>query len=99
MQLETGPKSGIEIELYNGVYSLAALYKGTDGLLRKEWALRQIGRDKHAEKDTPIKVVIGDAAMALKVADAIYDHFAIARPKDDPPTPQADQLPDDDVPF
>lgn len=64
-QIRTGEKNFIELEEYKGTYSLAACYEGSDGTVRKEWALRQTGRDKHADKDTPVKVVLGDAQTAV----------------------------------
>lgn len=66
-QIRTNGKSFIELEEYKGVYSLAACYEGNDGEVRKEWACKQIGRDRHAEKDTPVKVTIGDRATAIAV--------------------------------
>jgi len=66
-QIRTTGKAFIELEEYKGTYSLAACYEGNDGVVRKEWALKQVGRDKHAEKDTPIKVTIGDKATAISV--------------------------------
>ena len=59
MQIKTGEKGGIELEVYNEKYSLASCYVGQDGELRKEWAFRQIGRDKAADKATPVKVYLG----------------------------------------
>jgi hypothetical protein len=71
MQIGTIGKMGIELEEYKGTYSLAATFEGMDGKVRKEWALRQVGRDKHADKDTPIKVVLGDRAKAIEVCHTI----------------------------
>lgn len=73
MQIMTGDKYGIELEEYQGNYSLAATYTGTDGVTRKEWAKRQTGRDQFAEKATPIKVRLGDKSSAVMALQQILN--------------------------
>lgn len=94
MQIKTGDKTGVEIEEYQGRYALASLYIGTDGKMYKEWAYRQYGKDKVADKATPIKVSLGDKQQAIDVCREMLKYFGH--------TFAADQLPvdsGDDVPF
>jgi hypothetical protein len=66
--IRTGGKDGIRLDEYNGGYSLVSLREGTDGKFREQWATYQLGKDKHAEKDWPVKVPLGsDRETAIGV--------------------------------
>jgi hypothetical protein len=71
MQIRTSEKSFIELEEYKGNYSLASCYEGTDGTVRKEWAKRQMGKDKYADKATPVKVFLGNRETAIAVLQTL----------------------------
>ena len=95
MQITTKGNNGVELEEYQGTYSLAATYEGKDGTARKEWALKQMGKDKYAEKATPIKVILGDKATAIGVLQTLLKELGGSTPVD-----KHDVIGgDDDVPF
>ena len=75
MQFETSEKYAVELEEYQGKWSLSDCYKGNDGVIRKSWAVKQLGKDKMADKATPVKVFLGSpdqaAAVCLAVLKAI----------------------------
>jgi hypothetical protein len=70
--MNTTDKDGIVVEEYKGVYSLISTRAGSDGKQYKQYATYQTGKDKHADKDWPVKVVIGDKETAIKTIAAIY---------------------------
>ena len=64
----TTDKDGVSLEEYKDTYSLISTRAGSDGKQYKQYATYQIGRDKHAEKDWPVKVTLGDRAQVVAVA-------------------------------
>jgi len=69
--IRTSEHGGFLINKYKGNFSLNSAWESDDGVVRQNWALRQKGKDKYAEKATPIKVDIGDkdhAEAALLLA-------------------------------
>ncbi|HQI26287.1 MAG TPA: hypothetical protein PLY95_03530 [Candidatus Paceibacterota bacterium] len=60
MIIEIDERRSVKIEEYNGNYSLVAMYNGFP-----QWAKYQIGKDKYADKARPVKVDLGDQAMAI----------------------------------
>ena len=72
---ETTEKDGVILEEYKGVYSLISTRVGSDGKQYKQYATYQTGKDKHAPKDWPVKVVIGDKAKAIEVCMYIYNEL------------------------
>lgn len=97
-ELKTTDKDGLILEEYNGKYSLISARVGNDGKLYKQFATYQIGRDKHADKDWPVKISLGDPSEAREVVLWLADQFGVnveggSRNEDTGP------LPADDVPF
>ena len=72
MEIKTTDKDAIEISEYNGVYSLISKRIGQDGKAYQQWATYQTGKDKHADKDWPVKVTIGNREEALKALQDAY---------------------------
>lgn len=62
----TTDKDGIELQEHKGIWSLSSMRTGQDGKLYAQWAMYQTGRDKHASKDWPVKVILGDRAKAIE---------------------------------
>lgn len=62
----TGNGNGIKLEEYQGNFSLTS-QREKDGNFYGQWATYQIGKDKHAEKDWPVKVALGDRETAIGV--------------------------------
>lgn len=58
--IETTDKAGIKVENNDRGVSLIALRKGSDGKFYDQWATYQMGKDKHADKDWPVKVIAGN---------------------------------------
>jgi len=89
---------GFQINEYNGSYSLNSAWESKDGAVRQNWGKRQQGKDKYAEKATPIKVEIGDKATAEAVLLTALkeitgkDYFTSDENRKTPPT-------QDDIPF
>lgn len=73
MQISITDKIGIELEEYNNKFALASTYTGSDGVGRKEWCKKQMGRDKYADKASPIKVFLGDRETAIKALKDILE--------------------------
>ena len=66
--ISTGGKDGVRLDEYKVGYSLVSLREGADGKGREQWATYQLGKDKHAEKDWPVKVALGsDKETAIGV--------------------------------
>jgi len=63
--ISTRNGNGIILEEYKGNYSLSSMREGQDGVFRAQWATYQLGKDKHADKDWPVKVNLGDRATAI----------------------------------
>jgi len=62
--IRTSEHGGFLINEYKGSYSLNSAWESDDGTVRQNWALRQKGKDKYADKAMPIKVELGDAQHA-----------------------------------
>lgn len=65
IEIRTGNKTGVVLDTYNNKYSIASVSDDKDGTWRKEWARKQVGKDKLAEKATPIKVYLGEKETAI----------------------------------
>lgn len=63
--IRTSERGGFLINEYKGTYSLNSAWESDDGTVRQNWALKQKGKDKYAEKATPIKVELGDRDHAI----------------------------------
>ena len=63
--IRTSERGGFLINEYNGTYSLNSAWESDNGTVRQNWALKQKGKDKYAEKATPIKVELGDRDHAI----------------------------------
>jgi hypothetical protein len=75
----------LNLEEYEGVYSLLQGFTGNDGSFKMSWIKEEIGpKDNKQEKSMPKRVKLGDQKTALAVADAIYDYFQVPRHGDDP---------------
>jgi hypothetical protein len=61
----TTDKDGVRLAEYKGVYSLTSIRIGGDGKMYEQWATYQTGKNKHAEKDWPVKVTLGEKDVAL----------------------------------
>jgi hypothetical protein len=66
---------GVKLNENKGVYELVATSCKGDKEYDK-WATYQIGKDKHAEKDWPVKVVLGDMLMAKATLAFLYKEIA-----------------------
>ena len=83
----------IEIEEYNGVYSIVEGWVDKDGGFRPRWVKEEFGkRDAKILKDTPKRIRIGDATTARLVAMEIFEKLRIAKGDSLPPS-------EDDIPF
>lgn len=64
----------LHLEEYKGVYSIVEGYKTDDDKFKPSWCKREIGKEK-TEKNTPVRVKIGDKDQAKGVARWILSHF------------------------
>lgn len=71
MILKATEKDSVKISEYNGIYSLISCRQGNDGKDYEQWAKYQLGKDKHADKDWPVKVTIGNREDAIELCKAI----------------------------
>ena len=70
----------IEIEEYNGVYSIVEGWVDRDGNFKPRWVKEEFGkRDAKVLKDTPKRIRLGDAATARMVAMEIFEKLGIAK--------------------
>jgi hypothetical protein len=87
--IRTSEHGGFLINEYKGTYSLNSAWESDDGTVRQNWALKQKGKDKYAEKATPIKVELGDRDHAIaaltKALQSIKGTTDIAPPMEDVP--------------
>jgi len=57
---------GVQLDEYNGVFSLIAAREGTDGKIYKEWAFPQDKDRRPRDKAIPVKVDLGDKDQAIE---------------------------------
>ena len=90
-------KNGVLMEEYKGEISLISTREGTNGVQYKQYATYQMGKDKHADKDWPVKVSLGDRKTAIGVLQMLLKELSgtPAPPIEYPGGP----LPEDKVPF
>jgi hypothetical protein len=89
-------KSGVILEEYKGEIALVATREGNDGKHYKQYATYQMGKDKHAEKDWPVRVSLGNTATAIATLRMLLAELG---GKDEPgPGRQEPPIPDD-IPF
>lgn len=69
--ITTGEKSGVKIEEYQGVYSLASQNKSDDKFY-PVWAKYKKGKDAYQDKDWPVKVILGDKETAKGVLRMLF---------------------------
>jgi hypothetical protein len=94
MIIRVDEKNSVELEEYQGTYSLASLRQGTDGKdYKKQWAKYRAGRDKYQDKDWPVKVTIGDRYAAIALCQSILAELSGNVPN------EGRNRTDDDVPF
>ena len=63
----------IDIEEYNGVYSIVEGWVDKDGNFRARWVQEEFGKkDAKTLKSTPKRIRLGDAATARMVAMEIF---------------------------
>jgi hypothetical protein len=96
-QLSTIGKSGLELDEYNGEYSLTALYQGKNGQMYQKWGKEKIGKgadgeSKYADKDRPFKIVLGDRHRSIDVLRMLLAELAAPIPVEDRP-PEDDSIP------
>ena len=60
-------KTGIAIDEYEGVYSIASVRMGNDDKLYHRWGHPSNKDKKPSEKAIPWKMTLGDAEAALKI--------------------------------
>ena len=65
--IRTTGKYGVELTEYKGEYGLTATYEDKSGKHWQQWGKRKIGKSDYAEKDSPIKIVLGDRKTAVAV--------------------------------
>jgi len=65
--IETNEKyrEGVALDEYNGSFSLTLCQRGNDEKIYPRWAKLQVGKDKLAEKATPVKIGLGDKDKAV----------------------------------
>jgi len=67
--IKTTKWDAVDIETYNGKYSLVLGWEGRDGKFNAKWAEFEMGKDK-IKKKMPVKIPLGDskeeAAAVLK---------------------------------
>ena len=81
--IKTGEKDGIILEEYKGNYSLISMREGSDGKFWKQYATYQTGKDKHAEKDWPVKVALGSKETAIAAVKTILKELGGSAGGDD----------------
>lgn len=91
--IRTIGKYGVELTEYKGEFGLTATYESKDGKHYQQWGKRKVSKTEYAEKDTPIKVILGDRKTAIGVLQMLITELGgsqepIGYPKQD-----------DDVPF
>ncbi len=93
-------KNGVILDEYKGEIALILTREGSDGKHYKQYATYQMGKDKHAEKDWPVRVLLGDKQTAIKVLRALLAELTgqedVADHSDNVPDPGGR---DDDYPF
>jgi hypothetical protein len=87
--IRTSEHGGFLINEYKGNYSLNSAWEADDGTVRQNWALRQKGKDKYADKATPIKIELGDkehaeAGLLLALKEITGKSFVLASMEDVP---------------
>ena len=90
---------GIELDNYNGVYSIVSANKGQDGTVYKKWGYPQ-GRGKGAgpiEKSLPWKVALGGTKQ--QAVDMLKSLLSAIDGGSPPQQNTAPAHPPDNVPF
>ena len=82
-------RGGFIINEYNGSFSLVSAWEGKDGVIRKNWAKYQKGKDEYEDKARPIKIELRSKDNAeqslLTTLKAITGKSYIEKPADDAP--------------
>jgi hypothetical protein len=76
--ITTDGKNGVKLEEYNGVYSISACYNGY-----VQWGKMKVSKTDYADKDRPVKVVLGNKETAAQVLRELLT--AIGQPDGDCP--------------
>lgn len=74
-QIRTSDKDFIELSAWQGTYSLIACREGKDGNVYQEWGKKKLGKTNYSDKDSPIKVVLGDQKTAVAVLKQILKYL------------------------
>lgn len=76
--IEINNYDGIQLDEYNGKYSLNAMQHGQNDVWYKRWVFLSRYKDGEAvpdKKKQPMKVVLGDKSKALEVLKHLYNQI------------------------
>ena len=62
--IRTQGTSGVVLQAYKDIISLASAWEGKDGKVMLRWSKDQTGHDEYAPKATPTKVILGTQEIA-----------------------------------
>ena len=71
--IRTTEKDFIELNEYNGVFSLIACREDQAGKVWQEWGKKKFGKTGYSEKDLPIKVVLGNRSQAVTTLEMLLN--------------------------
>lgn len=75
MIIKTGNNTGIELQEYNGIYSLIAM-KEYQGKYYQQWGRLEFGKDKKlSNKSQPFKVFLGNIKQARQALSQLLDQL------------------------
>ncbi len=82
--IETGDGYGIELQEYKGKYSLISC-REANGTMYQQWARYRVGKDKLADKEWPVKVVLGNIKQARQALSQLLDQLCDDKEDEDFP--------------
>jgi hypothetical protein len=73
--IRTVGKIGVSLNEYKGEYSIVSMREGSDGQWWQAWGKEKVSKTDYAEKDRPIKVLLGDKKTAIGTLKTIINQL------------------------
>jgi hypothetical protein len=71
MAITVTDKVSVEVENYNGTYSIKEGWINREGKFNPNWCVKEFGKEK-TKKNVPVSVRLGDRDTALAVLGELY---------------------------